>query len=135
MFPSREFNFQQRIPRIFYLKSWELACDKDLGKRVLEVSKPKLSLTQIYSAWEHAMSKFLCWAHLGHDVYAETSGAVENLLLIGWICFMKPLPWQQGSTCRELQLTLKISPISRYSELHSMTQGGFLFLAGCWILR
>lgn len=29
------------------------------------------------------MSKVLCWAHLGDDVYAETSGAVENLLLIG----------------------------------------------------
>lgn len=134
MFLFREFNFQQRIPRIFYLKSWKLACDKDLGKRVLEVSKSKLNLTQIYNTWEPTMSEVLCWAQLGDDVYAETSGAVENLLLIGWICFMKPSPWQQGSTCRELQLTLKISPLSRYSKLHSVTHGGFLFLASCWII-
>lgn len=38
--------------------------------------------------------------------------------LFGWICFIKPLPWQQGSTCKELQLTLwKISPALKVLEI------------------
>ena len=31
---SRDFSFQQRVSRIFYLKSWKMAFDKELGSRV-----------------------------------------------------------------------------------------------------
>ena len=91
--------------------------------------------TELRSALTRA-GEVLCWAHVGDGGCAEISGAMENLLLFGWICFIKPFPWQQGNTCKELQLTLwKISPLSRYSKLHSMTHDGFLFWAICWIIN
>lgn len=52
-----------------------------------------------------ALSNALGWAHLGDSVCAEAPEARQPASW-GRICFIKPLPWQQGSTCRALQLTL-----------------------------
>ena len=136
MLAFREFSFQQRLSWNFHLQSWKLAFDRDLeAEYVWQASKSQVHLTQISLDWGPATSKSFAGPIWGWDC-AQTSGAMENLLLFGWICFIKPFPWQQGSTWKVLQLTLwKISPLSRYSKLHSMTHGGFLFRAICWIIN
>ena len=103
-----------------------------------QVSKSQLSWAQININRGLTTSKVLCWAHLGDSVGAETSGTVENLFLFGWICFIKPLPWQQGSTCKELQLTLwKISPAlkvleSAQHDSWGLSLSSYLLDHKCW---
>ena len=49
------------------------------------------------------MSKVFCWAYVGDGVCAESFGAVEKPYSVAGFY----LPWQQGSTCKKLQLTWK----------------------------
>ena len=83
----------------------------------------------------------LCWAHVGDGGCAEISGAMENLLLFGWICFIKPFPWQQGNTCKETTAdtvknisSLKVLEIAQHDS-RWLSLLGYLLDHKCWANR
>lgn len=59
----------------------------------------QLSLVPIKINEECALSNALGRVHLGTSVCAEAPEALRSFFP-GWICFIKPLPWQQGNTLR-----------------------------------
>lgn len=79
-----------------------------------------------------ALSSALGRVHLGACVSAKTPKA-QRSSLPGRICCIKPLPWQQGNTCRALQLTLgKISPVLKALKV-AQHDSEWLPWSGYWL--
>lgn len=99
--------------------------------------KSQCDWTQIMINEGHSMNNTLDWVQgpFGRQCLCTDSKAWEHASL-GWICFIKSLPWQQGSTYRALQLTLwKISPVLKVLKI-AQHDSWWLSLSGfCWVIN